>query len=81
MTAPAIYRVRFPITDRDKQLGALKREALNLAWHDLAAKGCSPAGPSETTIDHDEITITVTIPVNAPTGLPRHTLTPITEGP
>ena len=81
MTAPAIYRARFPIVDRDLQVGALKREALHLAWLDLDAKGCNPTGPSEITIDHDEATITVEIPVTASPDLPRHTLTPITEGP
>ena len=81
MTDSAIYRARFPITDRDQQLSALKREALNLAWLDLDAKGCGPTGPSEITIDHDAATITVTIPVTASIDLPRNTLTPITEGP
>lgn len=81
MTAPAIYRARFPITDRDQQVGALKREANRLAWLDLKAKGCNPTGPSEFMIDHEAATITITIPVTAPQKLPRHELTPTTEGP
>lgn len=75
--ATDMFSAKFKIEDRDQTLEEMKMEARGRTWLRLQALECTPAGSSVVTVDHEEATVIVQVPVVAPEHLPRKTIQPL----